>query len=258
MTPYLDGLDNVAKSVADQCGSVLRDALDHFHARYNDSLCLGGSGKKIKDIYKKLEWSVREKDQLHSLRRRLQDGVQRLTLLTALTVKYVLLDASRLCQPKVVLTCEQSTRASARVDNATMLARIDEVHQLVSKTCQSRQEMLDMLREQSIAGKQQVEKLDGISGQLAAQQKSSWHVLDMVRDTLSEVFEVKQLLLQVSQTVINLQFIASNSIYLRSLDPTRDQPVILEDALGNELPIPAPWLDTLEWEVRSPHSFSSQ
>jgi hypothetical protein len=47
-----------------------------------------GSGKKIKDIYKRIEWSVREKERLKQLRDKLQEGVQRLSLLTTLAARY--------------------------------------------------------------------------------------------------------------------------------------------------------------------------
>ncbi|UPK95737.1 hypothetical protein LCI18_006672 [Fusarium solani-melongenae] len=158
-SPYLDGLDNAAKSVIDQCGSLIQDTLEHIQPKYHESLRVGGSGKKMNDIYRKIEWSMREKDRLRYTQERLQDGVQRLSLLTT----------------------------------------------------------------------------------LAARRRAA--------DTFYGMLEVKALLFQMSQTVINLQVMASHSMFLRPLDPTKELPVILEDALGNELPIPAQWLDSLEWEV---------
>lgn len=89
-----------------------------------------------------------------------------------------------------------------------------------------------------------------MSQQLVTQEKSSRDILRLAKDTIYSILEVKALLIQISQTVINLQAMASNSMFLRPLDPTKELPVILEDALGNELPIPAQWLDSLEWEVR--------
>ncbi|RMJ17157.1 hypothetical protein CDV36_003176 [Fusarium kuroshium] len=225
-SPYLDGLDNATKSVINQCGSLIQETLEHIQPKYHDSLSGRGSGKKINDIYRKIEWSMREKDRLWHVREKLQDGIQRLSLLTTL-----------------------AARKSARVDNATLCARIEEIRQLVSDNCQSREEMLDLLRVQNTASENQAEKLEDMSQQLVVQEKSNRDILGLAKDTFSGILEVKALLVQISQTVINLQVMASNSMFLRPLDPTKELPVILEDALGNELPIPAQWLDSLEWEV---------
>ncbi|RSL90954.1 hypothetical protein CEP51_000518 [Fusarium floridanum] len=225
-SPYLDGLDNATKSVINQCGSLIQETLEHIQPKYHDSLSGGSSGKKFNDIYRKIEWSMREKDRLRHVREKLQDGVQRLSLLTNL-----------------------ATRKSARVDNATLCARVEEIRQLVSDACQGREEMLDLLRVQSRVSENQAEKLEDMSQQLVVQEKSNRDILGLAKDTFSSILEVKALLVQISQTVINLQVMATNSMFLRPLDPTKELPVILEDALGNELPIPAQWLDSLEWEV---------
>lgn len=34
-SPYLDGLDNAAKSVIDQCGSLIQDTLEHIQPKYH-------------------------------------------------------------------------------------------------------------------------------------------------------------------------------------------------------------------------------
>ncbi|KAL2674038.1 hypothetical protein Neosp_012484 [[Neocosmospora] mangrovei] len=226
LSPHLDGLDKEVKSVIDQCGSLIQDTLEHIQPKYRNSLRVGGSEKKIRDIYRKVEWSMREKDRLRHTREKLQDGVQRLSLLTALA-------ASK----------------SARVDNATLCARVEEIRLLVSDTCQCRQEMLELLQAQNRSSENQTKTLENMNQQLAAQEKSGRDILGLVKDTFSGILEVKSLLLQISQTVINLQAMASHSMFLRPLDPTKELPVILEDALGNELPIPAQWLDSLQWEV---------
>lgn len=87
LSPYLQGLDNVSKSVVNQCAALIQDTLDHIQSRYGKSLGIEGSGKKIKDIYKRIEWSVREKERLQNLRDKLQEGVQRLSLLTSLAAE---------------------------------------------------------------------------------------------------------------------------------------------------------------------------
>ncbi|KAI1164132.1 hypothetical protein F5B18DRAFT_651063 [Nemania serpens] len=50
---YLEVLDRVSRSVVDQCASHIQDALNHFQSRYQNSLHRGGSGEKIKDVFKK-------------------------------------------------------------------------------------------------------------------------------------------------------------------------------------------------------------
>ena len=146
-------------------------------------------------------------------------------------------------------------RNSARVDNAVLRSRIDQVYQLVSDTCQSREELAQLLRDQAHAGAKQTKKLDDMSQQLVAQEKNSQGILGTARDTLSGIFEVKALLIQISESVGNLQLAASNSMFFRPLDPVKDFPAVLEDALGNELPIPSEWLSSIEWTA-SRHSKS--
>lgn len=119
----------------------------------------------------------------------------------------------------------------------------------MSNTCHSREEILELLRDQGRASEKQAEKLEDMGQQLAVQEKSGRDILGLAKATFCGILEVKALLVQISQTVINLQVMASRSIYLRPLDPTKELPVVLEDALGNELPLPAEWLDSLEWEV---------
>ncbi|KAH7146239.1 hypothetical protein EDB81DRAFT_486124 [Dactylonectria macrodidyma] len=226
LSPYLDGLDKATESVIDQCGSLIQDTLEHVHPKYHCSLRVGGSGKKIRDTYRKIEWSIREKDRLRHVREKLQNGIQRLSLLTTL-----------------------AARKSARVDNATLCTRIEEINQLVSDSYRSQEEMLELLRDQSRASEKQAEKLEDMSQQLVVQEKSSWDFLGLVKDTFCGILEVKALVVQISQTVINLQVMASHSKFLHPLDPTKELPAVLEDALGNELPIPAEWLGSLEWET---------
>lgn len=81
-------LDRVTKTVVDQLTTLIQDALGHLQSRYGSSLTKEGSGSKAKDVYKRVEWCVREKDQLRILREKLQEGMQRLNLLTTLSARY--------------------------------------------------------------------------------------------------------------------------------------------------------------------------
>ncbi|KID65919.1 hypothetical protein MAN_05578, partial [Metarhizium hybridum] len=230
LSPCLQVLDDVSKSVVDECASLIQDTLQHLRSRYRGSLGAEGSGNKIRDIVKRIEWSVRETQRLEKLREKLREGVQRLSLLTGLAAE-----------------------KSARVDNATVLARIDEVQRLASQARSGQGEILAFLKKHRAAnedqGHKQIEKLGEVSRQLDVQEKGGRAILAVAKDAFRGIIEVKKLLAQVSENVIDLQVVASNSICIRPLDSTRGVPVILEDALGRSLEIPAQWIDTLEWEV---------
>ncbi|RTE71534.1 hypothetical protein BHE90_014055 [Fusarium euwallaceae] len=225
LNPYLEGLDAVSKSVVDQTTSLIQDALNHLQSRYRNSLHPEGSGNKLKDTYKKLEWSMRETERIRCLREKLQESMQRLSLLGSLAV-----------------------RKSVRVDNATLLARVAEVKDLVSKSCSSQQEILDLMQQQRRASEEQAQKLDEVNQQLVKHDASSRSVLALAREALGAIVQVKELLVQVSQDVINVQ-VVFNSMWLRSLNPTNELPVIIEDVLGRHVPIPPQWVDSLDWET---------
>ncbi|KAI8719316.1 hypothetical protein NCS52_00712200 [Fusarium sp. LHS14.1] len=222
-SPYLEGLDRTSKSVVDETTSLIQDALNHFKSRYGSSLRPQGSDKTLKDVFKKVEWSIREGDRIRCLRTKLQDNIQRLALLASL-----------------------AARKSARVDTATLFARMTEVKDLVSKTCSNHEIMLDSIRQQRKVSEEQVKKLDEVSQQLVKQDTSSRNILAVAGEALSAILQVKDLLVQVSQDVIDVH-IVFNSMFLRSMDPTKELPAIIEDALGRHVPIPPDWLDFLDW-----------
>lgn len=87
----LQVLDNVTKLVVGELATLIQDALNHLQSRYGSSLTKEGSGKKAKDIYRRVEWCMREKDRLRMLQEKLQKGVQRLTLLSTISARYEIL-----------------------------------------------------------------------------------------------------------------------------------------------------------------------
>ncbi|RMJ07196.1 hypothetical protein CDV36_013203 [Fusarium kuroshium] len=141
-----------------------------------------------------------------------------------------------------------AVRKSVRVDNATLLARVAEVKDLVSKSCSSQQEILDLMQQQRRASEEQAQKLDEVNQQLAKQDTSSRSILTVAGEALSAIVEVKDLLFQVSQDVINVRIVL-DSMFVRSMDPTKELPAIIEDALGRQVPIPPEWLGSLDWEA---------
>lgn len=54
---------------------------------YGRSLGEGGSGNRVKDVWKKLQWAFREKDRLCQLRVKLQDSMLRLSWLSTLAAR---------------------------------------------------------------------------------------------------------------------------------------------------------------------------
>lgn len=92
-------------------------------------------------------------------------------------------------------------------------------------------------------------QLASIETGLANQARSGSQALTSIQRTLGAIIEVKAMVSQLTQSVLDLQVSISNVFFLRTLDPTRELPVILEDALGRNIPIPAEWLDSLDWDA---------
>lgn len=162
------------------------------------------------------------------------------------------------------------TRKTALVDQATMLARIDKVQNVVAQQSHDHTKILNLLRVEREASKHHTKKLEEVKAKLAAQtvqleaqsaqleetkqqlvqqNQASWSMFSVAKDALSGILEVKTLLVQVSQNVVNLHAVATNASVSRALDPTFDMPVMLEDALGRQMPIPSAWLETIQWDV---------
>jgi hypothetical protein len=134
-----------------------------------------------------------------------------------------------------------------------MRARIDEVQRLVSAEASSREEMLRLLQAQHDVASQHTHELRAVNGQLAAHSGSIRDVLTTVKQSLASVVEIKETLAQIARVVVSFQVSSSASMFSRSLDPTRELPVILEDALGRRLTIPAKWIECLTWRVSLPY-----
>ncbi len=147
-------------------------------------------------------------------------------------------------------------RKSARADDATVMARIEEVKRICQHMQSGQEEVLSLLKKQRTENEKraamQDEKLGQIQSRIGVTEQNSCTILTLARDTLRGMLAVKSLLDSISEGVANLQIAASNAAAIRSLDPTKGLPVVLEDALGRPLEIPAQWIDTLEWNVVRP------
>jgi hypothetical protein len=77
----LEDLASITKSIVDDCVSLVGDVLARVKERYGDSLQSEGSGSRIRDAYKKIEFSVREKEMIQLLKDSMSRNVMRLTVL---------------------------------------------------------------------------------------------------------------------------------------------------------------------------------
>lgn len=73
----------------DECSSLVGEVLLNVRVRYGESLQSGGSGNKIKDVYKRVEFSLREKEKLQLLQEKLNGGIGRLSLLSSCAALFV-------------------------------------------------------------------------------------------------------------------------------------------------------------------------
>ena len=138
-------------------------------------------------------------------------------------------------------------RHSSRADNATVLARIQEVRGLLDKQEQTQQRLLTHLASHEAVANDQSHALVRIEEGLKAQDRSGQSLLTTARNAFGAIIQVKGMLTDLAEKVIQLQVVLSNSIYVRGLDPTTNLPITLEDALGTYLTLPEDWID--DWEV---------
>lgn len=130
-----------------------------------------------------------------------------------------------------------------------MLARIDEVQRLVSAEANSQEEILRLLKEQSTMTSAQGVELRAVKEQLGAQSRSNLEMLVFLMQSLAALNEIKDALSYLARLIVSFQALAMASIGLRFLDPTKELPAVIEDALGRRLTLPAEWIQCLEWNV---------
>ncbi|KAK3349545.1 hypothetical protein B0T25DRAFT_482206 [Lasiosphaeria hispida] len=220
----LESLARTTKTVVDECGSLIKQALDRLASKYNEALQPGGSGNKLKDGYRKVEWLVKEEDRLHELRGKLGKNTERLSVLVSL-----------------------ATRQSLRANNATVIARIKEVRTLLDERQQTQQALLASYQSRNeVLASHQSGHITRIHKTLDTHGASLGSILCMTRSALHGIFQVKGMLVDLAENVVNLQVLVSNPTYLRPLDPTKDLPITLEDAFGYRLTLPEEWIN--DWE----------
>lgn len=219
-TPWLSGLAQSTKSAVDQCAVAIQDMLDHIQPRYSGLGAGASSQGKLKDTYRKIEWSMNERKRLHELQELLSTNIQRLSLLVQLT-----------------------TQRSNYVDNKTIMDRIAMVDKCIRNAEARDGERLDQLR------RHHDEQLQRINAKLEKQAETGSQAIETLKRTFTALLEVKDMIGQLTQAVVSLQVSASNQSDLRRLDPTKELPVILEDSLGRLIEIPACWIGRMQWRT---------
>ncbi|KAL8383116.1 hypothetical protein RB595_006735 [Gaeumannomyces hyphopodioides] len=115
-------LERDIEAAVHECGGLIRATLNKVTSKYSESLNQGGSGNKVKDVYKKIEFTFREKNDLTSLRRKLSETTAKLSLLSSL-----------------------AARQLAVMDTAAILDRIDHTRREISLRQNQAQERLQCL-----------------------------------------------------------------------------------------------------------------
>ncbi|OIW29088.1 hypothetical protein CONLIGDRAFT_633272 [Coniochaeta ligniaria NRRL 30616] len=222
-SPSLESLRHVAKAVVDECGILIGEVLHELRERYGDSLQPGGSGNRVKDAYKKVEFSVRERDRVQLLQESLSKAIGRLGLLSS---------CAALC--------------SARVDNSTLLLRIEEVKQQSAKhehleslaQAVSRLELLH--QSDSLHQRQQ---LGRVEDELRQQHSGTTTILTSLGGLLSAILDVKRMLNNLGEAVAHMQILVTNQWFFRG--PTGNI-LVFEDSFGRIDPFPTNWINS--WE----------
>ena len=93
-----------------------------------------------------------------------------------------------------------------------------------------------LLRQQGDTFKEQVQTLRGVDERLAANSSLLSGIASNVRESLMVLAEMQRMVTQISQIVLNAQFSASISTFLRFIDPTTELPVTAEDSLIYTIP----------------------
>lgn len=75
------------ESVAGSCHSLIKNCLERIVPTYSDRLGSGPPQSVLADAGKKLQWAIRERDQLRALRDKLRTATATLTVLVGLATQ---------------------------------------------------------------------------------------------------------------------------------------------------------------------------
>ncbi|EJT69297.1 hypothetical protein GGTG_12916 [Gaeumannomyces tritici R3-111a-1] len=209
-----------------ECGDLIKAALDKLINRYGDCLGKGESGNKLKDAYKKIEFTLREKDDLIGLRRKLSETTARISLLSVLAATHL-----------------------AGAGTAEILARIDCARKSASSEQDRTNERIEWLVLTGAGAAATLQRIERAQQEISVRQGQA-HEQAQALVMSSQVVACLALgiivlpLRQLAQGVTNIPASLFGWITLDSLrlDSTRGLPVHTEDAMGNPVDLQLHWL----------------
>ncbi|KAM0327670.1 hypothetical protein ACHAQA_005963 [Verticillium albo-atrum] len=86
--PLLAHLAQSTEQIANECGALIKTALDRLVPKYQDSLQQGGSTNKIKDAFKKVKWVWKDEQSfVEELQQKLRDNTEQLSFFMTANVR---------------------------------------------------------------------------------------------------------------------------------------------------------------------------
>jgi hypothetical protein len=130
-----------------------------------------------------------------------------------------------------------------------MDAKLERIHEEIEAISSSRQELLHILKEQSVQLKQHVSDMDIVNNKLNLQLQNILVMRAFLRESLSVLWDFKEMITSIARVTTRAYETLSAFSRLCFLDPTRELPVILEDSLGRKLLINPQLVNVMEWKA---------
>ncbi|KAK9413534.1 hypothetical protein SUNI508_11856 [Seiridium unicorne] len=222
-SPSLDDFDRLLHTVVQECHGLIHSSLNRLEPKYHDSLKPEGLGSRIKDGMRKVEWSVREKERVKELRDKLRTNGQRISILT-----------------------QTVSRNSARTDNETLLFRIGEVQGIISKHDEHQDALMKHMHRSENVTRLEASRIQNMEQSTQTLTENSNGIMSFVKNAMEGIIDLRRLLESVAESVVHIRAIMSTPYFMKSLDPTRDMPIFLSDALGRKIDLPLELL--VDWE----------
>ncbi|KAK6084621.1 hypothetical protein SCUP515_01117 [Seiridium cupressi] len=216
-------LDIFTAILVNECHDLIQSSLDRLVPKYHDSLKPEGSGSRIKDGVRKVEWSVREKERVKELRDKLRTNGQRISILTQIV-----------------------SRNSARTDNDTLLFRIGEVQGMISKHDEHQDALMKHMHRSENVTRLEASRIQNMEQSIQTLTENSNGIMSFIKKAMEGIIDLWRLLESVAESVVHIRAIMSTPYFMKSLDPTRDMPIFLHDALGRKIDLPLELL--VDWE----------
>ncbi|KAK1829516.1 hypothetical protein QBC39DRAFT_356297 [Podospora conica] len=206
--PSLLGLCRMIESIAGSCHSLVKDCLERIVPKYSHRLGSGTPRPRVADAVSKLQWAARERDQMRALQDKLRTATATLTVLVGLATQQL----SRLDHQEVA---EKMTHA---LEQQNKMERV----------------MSSKLTTMGNLGQEHSQRLLTLDRRVESSAIRTSEAVGLTNKRLAQLVEDVQ----------HVKYQMSNPLPQPALDPSKDFPVILEDALGYQLTVPMDWIDT--------------